>query len=172
MLVHDQGDIWTRRCLFSPLARRASYTSCFALFPVSAHSRLKGSEERITTMRESTALYCEGQRNREHSLGIKSWNCAGDGMKEELVTPNSAPAYSCGHRLALVNVDWTYIRAVDIYAVFQSFSAGKGDVQEVTVYLSQYGEYCMQRQALGASMSTIHVSKVLNNYWSGWPIPV
>ena len=65
------------------------------------------------------------------------------------------------HRLALINLDWAHVRAVDIYAVFKSLVSEVGDIKDVTVYVSQYGQLCMQQEALcGHSASSSRVLQV------------
>lgn len=50
-------------------------------------------------------------------------------------------------RLAVVDLDWMFIRAVDIYAVLQSFVSGRGELLDVTVYRSRFGERAMAEEA-------------------------
>ncbi|CAH0489145.1 unnamed protein product [Peronospora farinosa] len=42
-------------------------------------------------------------------------------------------------RFAVLNCDWTRIRAVDLFALCQSFAPATGTVQDVTIYPSDYG---------------------------------
>lgn len=42
-------------------------------------------------------------------------------------------------RLAVLNMDWTNVRAVDLLAVLRSFAPASGVVERVTVYPSEYG---------------------------------
>jgi hypothetical protein len=42
-------------------------------------------------------------------------------------------------RLAAVDLEWSNMRAVDIFAVLQSFVGGGGAIERVVVYLSDYG---------------------------------
>lgn len=42
-------------------------------------------------------------------------------------------------RFAVLNCDWSRIRAVDIFALCQSFAPATGAVQNVTIYPSDYG---------------------------------
>lgn len=89
--------------------------------------------------------------------------CAGAAIRGEPVHHVGALAGICDLRLALVHVDWAHVRAVDVYAVFNSFTTEVGDVEDVTVYLSQYGEHSMQQEALhGPSMSATRTSQVLS----------
>ncbi|KFM22623.1 Pre-rRNA-processing protein esf1 [Auxenochlorella protothecoides] len=50
-------------------------------------------------------------------------------------------------RLAVLDLDWEHVRAVDILAVLRSFCPPKGGVQRVTVYPSDYGLERMAEEA-------------------------
>ena len=68
-------------------------------------------------------------------------------------------------RLAVVDLDWDHVRAVDIHAALRSFLPASGRIASVTVYPSDYGLQRMQEEAahgpqvcdLGAQ-ATCHVS--------------
>jgi len=49
-------------------------------------------------------------------------------------------------RLAVVDLEWRRMRAVDILAVLQSFLPKGGAVRRVTVYVSDYGRAAMERE--------------------------
>lgn len=49
-------------------------------------------------------------------------------------------------RLAAVDLDWSRMRAVDVFAVLQSFVGKQGQLKEVTVYLSDYGKQEMAHE--------------------------
>lgn len=49
-------------------------------------------------------------------------------------------------RLAAVDLEWSRMRAVDVFAVLQSFVGKQGDVTEVTVYVSDYGKQEMAHE--------------------------
>lgn len=49
-------------------------------------------------------------------------------------------------RLAVVNLDWDHIRAVDLMAVAQSFCPPDGIIEEVAVYPSEFGRERMERE--------------------------
>lgn len=51
-------------------------------------------------------------------------------------------------RLAVVNLDWDNIRAVDLMAVASSFSPGEGRILDVTVYPSEFGRERMEREEI------------------------
>lgn len=51
-------------------------------------------------------------------------------------------------RIAVVDLDWRHVRAVDILSILQSFASGSsGRVRRVTVYPSDYGLERMQAEA-------------------------
>ena len=47
-------------------------------------------------------------------------------------------------RLAVVNLDWDRVRAVDLHSLLQSFLSGTGTIKRVSIYPSQFG---MERMA-------------------------
>ena len=51
------------------------------------------------------------------------------------------------HRLAIVDLDWDKIRAVDILAVLRSFLGKSHGIVGVTVYPSDFGLQKMQEEA-------------------------
>jgi NUC153 domain len=51
-------------------------------------------------------------------------------------------------RLAVVNLDWDNIRAVDLMATLQSFVPTSGRVESVTIYPSEFGKERMEREEM------------------------
>lgn len=51
-------------------------------------------------------------------------------------------------RLAVVNLDWDNIRAVDLMAVFSSFTPGNGRISKISVYPSEFGKERMAREEM------------------------
>ncbi|CAI4210771.1 unnamed protein product [Parascedosporium putredinis] len=53
-------------------------------------------------------------------------------------------------RIAIVNLDWDHIKSHDLMALFTSFlpAAGKGRIEKVSVYPSEFGKERMQREEL------------------------
>ncbi|KFY48792.1 hypothetical protein V495_01027 [Pseudogymnoascus sp. VKM F-4514 (FW-929)] len=51
-------------------------------------------------------------------------------------------------RIAVVNLDWDNIRAVDLYSVFSSFVSGSGRIEHLAVYKSEYGKERMEREEM------------------------
>ncbi|KAI4118593.1 MAG: hypothetical protein LQ345_001383 [Seirophora villosa] len=51
-------------------------------------------------------------------------------------------------RLAVVNLDWDNIRAVDLMAVFSSFVSDPGQIKRISVYPSDFGKERMEREEI------------------------
>jgi len=51
-------------------------------------------------------------------------------------------------RIAVVNLDWDNIRAVDLMAVFQSFVPSGGSIKNISIYQSEFGKERMEREEL------------------------
>ncbi len=51
-------------------------------------------------------------------------------------------------RLAVVNMDWDNIRAVDLMAVFSSFTPGNGRMLKISIYPSEFGKERMEREEM------------------------
>ncbi len=51
-------------------------------------------------------------------------------------------------RLAVVDMDWSRVKAVDLFAVLASFTPSNGSIQSLTVYPSQFGKERMQQVGL------------------------
>ncbi|KAI9845297.1 MAG: pre-rRNA-processing protein esf1 [Thelocarpon superellum] len=56
------------------------------------------------------------------------------------------PLGDVSSRLAVVNLDWDNIRAVDLMAVFSSFCPPSGRVLKISVYPSEFGKDRMERE--------------------------
>ncbi|KAG0469174.1 hypothetical protein HPP92_018502 [Vanilla planifolia] len=52
------------------------------------------------------------------------------------------------HRLAVVNMDWDHIKAVDLYVVMSSCLPKGGQVLSVSIYPSEFGLKCMDIEAV------------------------
>ena len=59
-----------------------------------------------------------------------------------------APVGEVSARLAVVNLDWDNIRAMDLLAVFSSFVPTGGRILKVSVYPSEFGKERMERENL------------------------
>lgn len=64
-----------------------------------------------------------------------------EGEKEEDI-----PLGEVTNRFAVLNCDWTRIRAIDLFALCQSFAPATGAVQNVTIYPSDYGLQKMKEE--------------------------
>lgn len=51
-------------------------------------------------------------------------------------------------RIAVVNIDWDHIKAVDLMALFTSFAPAGGRVENISIYPSEFGKERMQREEL------------------------
>ncbi|ERT03198.1 hypothetical protein HMPREF1624_01503 [Sporothrix schenckii ATCC 58251] len=60
------------------------------------------------------------------------------------------PTGEITHRLAIVNLDWDHVKARDLMAMFASFvpKNGRGRIERISVYPSQFGKERMQREEL------------------------
>lgn len=65
-------------------------------------------------------------------------------------------------RLALVDLDWSQLRAVDILAALRSFAPGAGRVQRVTVYPSDYGLEQMAAEREAGPRAVLRASDALD----------
>ncbi|XP_045826879.1 pre-rRNA-processing protein esf1 [Trifolium pratense] len=55
-------------------------------------------------------------------------------MQEEIVEIEKET-----HRLAVVNMDWRYVKAVDLYVLFSSLAPPSGLIKSVTIYPTEFG---------------------------------
>jgi hypothetical protein len=62
-------------------------------------------------------------------------------------------------RIAVVNLDWDNIRAVDLYSVFSSFVSGSGRIEHLAVYKSEYGKERMEREEMEGPPREIFAKK-------------
>ena len=60
----------------------------------------------------------------------------------------SIPTGEVSSRLAVVNLDWDNIRAMDLMAVFSSFVPGNGKILKVSIYPSEFGKERMEREEM------------------------
>ncbi|KAI2466235.1 hypothetical protein F4781DRAFT_406380 [Annulohypoxylon bovei var. microspora] len=51
-------------------------------------------------------------------------------------------------RLAIVNLDWDYIKSADLLALFSSFVPKGGRIERISIYPSEFGKGRMQREEL------------------------
>ena len=60
----------------------------------------------------------------------------------------SIPTGEVSSRLAVVNLDWDNMRAVDLMAVFSSFIPGNGRILNISIYPSEFGKERMEREEM------------------------
>lgn len=74
----------------------------------------------------------------------------------------SVPMGEVSHRLAVVNLDWDNIRAVDIMAVASSFAPKGGGIESVAIYPSEFGRERMEKEELDGPPREIFASSKRN----------
>lgn len=62
-------------------------------------------------------------------------------------------------RIAVVNLDWDNIRAVDLLAVFQSFVKPGGKIHKISIYQSEFGKERMEREEMEGPPKEIFAKK-------------
>jgi hypothetical protein len=65
---------------------------------------------------------------------------------EETLKQDEVPMGEPSRRIAVVNLDWDNIRAIDLLAVFKSFVPEGGRIENITVYPSQFGKERLERE--------------------------
>ncbi|CDK25490.1 unnamed protein product [Kuraishia capsulata CBS 1993] len=61
--------------------------------------------------------------------------------------------------IAVTNMDWDHLRAVDLLATFSSFVPPKGFIDSVTIYPSEFGKERMQREEIEGPPRDVFASK-------------
>uniref|UniRef100_A0A803KXE2 NUC153 domain-containing protein n=1 Tax=Chenopodium quinoa TaxID=63459 RepID=A0A803KXE2_CHEQI len=64
------------------------------------------------------------------------------------------------HRLAVVNMDWNQVKAVDIFMMLRSFLPKEGRIKAVTVYPSEFGLKRMEEEAVRGPVALYYFSVV------------
>lgn len=68
------------------------------------------------------------------------------------------------HRLAMVNMDWDFVNAMDILKVIEAFKPQASTVNSVTIYTSQFGkERLAQEEIQGPSIRSARFAKSEKN---------
>ena len=70
------------------------------------------------------------------------------GLLDEKEGEDGIPEGEVSSRLAVVNLDWDNIRAVDLMAVFSSFVPTSGRILNVSIYPSEFGKERMEREEM------------------------
>lgn len=66
-------------------------------------------------------------------------------------------------RLAIVNVDWDQLKAIDLYVLVNAFKTPMGQVKSVKIYPSEFGKERMQKEAIEGPPRDIFASKNISD---------
>lgn len=69
-------------------------------------------------------------------------------LDEQGTDGKGVPMGEASPRIAVVNLDWDNIRAIDLMAVFSSFAPSGGRIMKISVYPSDFGRERMEREDL------------------------
>lgn len=69
-------------------------------------------------------------------------------MSQHPLVSTDAPLGDATRRLAIVNMDWDQLKAVDLYVLVSAFKPAMGQVKSVKIYPSEFGKQRMAREAL------------------------
>ncbi|KAL9628045.1 MAG: hypothetical protein Q9164_007411, partial [Protoblastenia rupestris] len=96
-------------------------------------------EEEETSSSSSDEESLDEQEDEEEVFGMLEQQEGGE---------EGIPTGEVSARLAVVNLDWDNIRAVDLMAVFSSFVPGSGRILRISVYPSEFGRERMEREEM------------------------
>ncbi len=94
------------------------------------------------TSSSSSSSSSEGESDKEDD------EAAGEEAAEKVPTTNEET-----QRLALMNMDWEHIKAMDLLVLLRSFLPKGGRVDSVTVYPSEFGLKQMEEEEVGAAQT-------------------
>lgn len=85
---------------------------------------------------------------------------ADDGTNELLQeTGQHVPMGEASKRIAVVNLDWDNIRAIDLMAVAESFAPADGKIEKVSIYPSEFGRERIEREEMEGPPKEIFASR-------------
>lgn len=105
----------------------------------------EGSSSEGSTSDDDEETEDEDDPEEEEIFGLLDQTRDAEGVGE-----SGIPRGEVSNRLAVVNLDWDNIRAVDLMAVFSSFlSQGSGGrIRKVSIYPSEFGRERMEREEM------------------------
>lgn len=87
-----------------------------------------------------------------------------EALEEELLIETEEVAQGDETKsIAVVNLDWDNVRAVDLMATFSSFVPTRGRIESVTIYPSEYGKMRMAQEDLQGPAPELFTSKKKKN---------
>lgn len=87
-----------------------------------------------------------------------------EGDDLEVPEKGDVPMGEVSSRIAVVNLDWDNIRAVDLMAVAASFCPPEGKIEDVTVYPSEFGREAMEREDMEGPPKELFGALVNNDH--------
>lgn len=87
---------------------------------------------------------------------------SGEGVNEEGLADEgwAVPVGEISSRIAIVNLDWDNIRAIDLMAVFASFAPDPGSSLKVSIYPSEFGKERMEKEETEGPPKEIFAQKL------------
>jgi hypothetical protein len=95
----------------------------------------------VDTSSESESEDDDDEGDEKKMVGVDEERLAREKIQEDDV-----PTGEVSQRLAVVNLDWDNVRAVDLMKAFMSFAPTGGKVVRVAVYPSEFGRERMERE--------------------------
>ncbi|BFI25859.1 hypothetical protein AXG93_3911s1590 [Marchantia polymorpha subsp. ruderalis] len=108
------------------------------------------SEEEDGSERDDGGSMDEEGSSSSSSSSSESESEDEEGTKDEEKVPTTNQETK---RLALMNMDWGHIRAVDLLVVLRSFQPKGGSVESLTIYPSEFGVEQMAKEAVQGPQS-------------------
>ncbi|KAI9228004.1 MAG: pre-rRNA processing protein Esf1 [Piptocephalis tieghemiana] len=112
---------------------------------VSSSSEDESSEEEDA---DEAGIVALGKHGKGGVLGKKAMAALEEEEEEEEEEEvEDIPHGDQSKRLAVVNLDWDHVRAMDLYAVLNGFKPDGGTIHAVTIYPSEFGKERLEMEA-------------------------
>lgn len=104
-------------------------------------SRYESSAESEETSESESALDTDTDIDTDEGADEEVYEEEAFGVQEDIAEIDKET-----HRLAVVNMDWRYVKAVDLYVLFNSFVPPNGLIKSVAVYPTDFGLQRMKEE--------------------------